>query len=347
LINHVDYTLELETILTPLNSGSFNRSITTAVYKSVDDPNTIVSLELIEFEGTPKLSKIYNDIAHAVHKIGKEYALTSDEYLNVLNNRYITIEDEIKFLSQSVETYMNNYDLKVEKSVAILFDACDVWTCIMPNWSGCYGHVGELTFACVAGCALACIVAGPFYGACVMPCLLFCADLDLAYAVGCLAYALTLCCAGGGGGGGGGGCPILTVYDGSAFVSEGLLDIHSDFDITRTFFLDTTPVSVDNRYLMRLTEHHQTRSHLDQVRLFARISDGILLEILLASAIHVTEGDVLMQLSYSDDLRVIELGADHNNGTSQYIDLQFVVPEGIESLQFMLVIEGYNEDAKV
>jgi hypothetical protein len=146
--------------------------------------------------------------------------------------------------------------------------------------------------------------------------------------------------------GGGGGCPILSVYNGTTYVSEGLLDIHSESDTIRTCFLQTDPSPLANRYLLRLTEHNQTRSHLDEVRLFGRIDDGRIIEIPLLAARHVAYGNVLYQLSSSDDIRVDMLGANYNDGTSHYIDLQFAVPENIDCLQFMIVIEGFNVDEK-
>ena len=39
-------------------------------------------------------------------------------------------------------------------------------------------------------------------------------------------------------------------------------------------------------------------------------------------------------------------GADHNNGSSQYIDLEFIIQDGFTALQFIIVLEGYNVDVK-
>lgn len=144
--------------------------------------------------------------------------------------------------------------------------------------------------------------------------------------------------------GGGGGCPILSVYDGTGYVLEGLLDIHNldGIDVVASHVLIHTPEPVEHRYLLRLTEHEQTYSHIDHVQLFATLKDGTEIKLPLVSAIHSEDGDVLWELRLSDDVRVDTLGADHNNGTSEYIDLEFVAPDGLEIEEFTFIIEGHN-----
>ena len=149
---------------------------------------------------------------------------------------------------------------------------------------------------------------------------------------------------GDGGGSGPGGCPMLSVYDGTEYVEEGLLDIHNpdEEDVITSHNLTTTPESVEHRYLMRLTEHNQTHSHIDQVQLYATLNNETEIKLPLVSAVHSKDGDVLQELLLSDDVRADTLGADHNNGTSEYIDLKFVAPEGLEIEEFTFIIEGYN-----
>lgn len=145
-------------------------------------------------------------------------------------------------------------------------------------------------------------------------------------------------------GGGGGGCPILSVYDGENYENEGLLDIHNPegLDVTAERILSTRPERVDRRYLLRLTEHQQTISHIDQVKLLARLGDGTTVQLSLLSAIHSTKGQVKGELLRSDDIRVDVLGADHNNGTSEYIDFEFVAPMGLDIIDYIFIIEGNN-----
>lgn len=153
----------------------------------------------------------------------------------------------------------------------------------------------------------------------------------------------------GGGGGGGGGCPVLSVYDGSNYVDEGLLDIHNPDgdDVTYTHSLNTGPQRVGNRYLMRLTEHPQTRSHIDQVKLFGRLPNGQLVPLTLELASHSSAGDVLSALLQSDDIRTDLLGADFNGGISEYIDLEFHAPDHDRFVELVFFIEGNNADVKI
>jgi len=151
-------------------------------------------------------------------------------------------------------------------------------------------------------------------------------------------------------GGGWGGCPILHVYDGKEYMSEGLLDIHNPegTDVVRNHTLITKPKKVNDEYLLRLTEHPQTISHIDKVTLFAILEDKTLLELTIISAIHSELGDVLPQLLLSDDLRADTYGADHNNGTSQSIDLKFqALPPNIKAVGFIFQIEGNNSEFKM
>ena len=144
----------------------------------------------------------------------------------------------------------------------------------------------------------------------------------------------------------GGGCPILSVFDGQGFADEGLLDIHADEDVTKSFLLQSTPLRMNNKYHLRLTEHPQTYSHLDCVKLYARLDNGKVKELPLTSAIHSSLGNVKDDMKHSDDIRVDVLGADHNGGTSEYIDLQFAAPPGWDIVEYIFWIDGHNAITK-
>jgi hypothetical protein len=150
--------------------------------------------------------------------------------------------------------------------------------------------------------------------------------------------------------GGGGGCPYLYVYDGSQYVNEGLLDIHTGYngtDLIRGHTLSATPATVGYTYMFRLTEHWKTISHINQVLLYATISDGNTIQLPLVSAVQTQVGNVLPQLLFNDDLRAVELGAKWNNGTSQSIDLRFLaLPSWMHPVSFTFVIIGYNSIIK-
>lgn len=146
------------------------------------------------------------------------------------------------------------------------------------------------------------------------------------------------------GGGGSGGCPILSVYNGSEFIEEGLLDIHNPdgIDIVAIHELVTEPKFINKRCFLRLTEHPITISHIDKVELYGRLSDGTLIPLTLKSAFHSSLGNVLPELKFSDDNRVDVLGAIHNNGTSEFIDIVFKSSFNHIFSGFTFIIEGHN-----
>jgi len=144
--------------------------------------------------------------------------------------------------------------------------------------------------------------------------------------------------------GGGGGCPILYTFNGTEYIEEGLLDIHDIDGIDRTYIhtLQTAPYPLNNKINLQLTEHPKTISDIDHVRLYGRLENGQWVSLQLKSAIHSTIGEVKNQLKHSDDLRVTELGEEHNNGISETIDLEFVMERDTDFLEFIFIIEGNN-----
>jgi len=147
---------------------------------------------------------------------------------------------------------------------------------------------------------------------------------------------------------GGGGCPILYVWNGSSYVEEDLLNIHNPdgVDVITNHTLVTTPAWVNGAYKLRLVEHPQTYSYIDQVKLYAILVDGRLIKLPLIWAWHSEYGNVLPKLLLSDDWKTETLGADWNNGVSQSIDLKFATPPNIKATIFIFQIEGNNIIAK-
>ena len=146
-------------------------------------------------------------------------------------------------------------------------------------------------------------------------------------------------------GGGGGGCPILSVFNGEEYIEEGLLDIHVEEggdDIIREYQLIINPEPVKGKYLLRLTEHHKTHSYIDQVQFMAKLENGKEIFLPLVSAIHSDDGNVKRELSFSDDFKTDIIGADLNEGSSEYIDLAFVALPGLKIVEFTFIIEGHN-----
>ncbi|MEJ2251306.1 MAG: hypothetical protein P8Y70_19490, partial [Candidatus Lokiarchaeota archaeon] len=147
------------------------------------------------------------------------------------------------------------------------------------------------------------------------------------------------------GGGVDSGCPYLSVFDGSGYVNEGLLNIHrlDGIDVVTNHTLITNPEPVNGQYLLKLTEHPKTISYIDHVQLQGRLgNNGTLVPLELVTAQHCVLGNVITFLKYSDDNGVIEKGADHNNGVSQYINLGFKAPEHLHFKELIFTIEGNN-----
>jgi len=145
--------------------------------------------------------------------------------------------------------------------------------------------------------------------------------------------------------GGGGGCPFLYVWNGGEYHCEGLLDIHdpSGADVTTQLTLASNSQATQGVYKFQLIEHSQTISHIDQVKLYAILKDGRTIQLPLIYAWHSDKGFVLLPLLFSDDWKVDTLGADHNNGISQSIELRFLaLPRNIEVQAFVFQIEGNN-----
>jgi hypothetical protein len=141
------------------------------------------------------------------------------------------------------------------------------------------------------------------------------------------------------------GCPILYTYDGKDYQCEGLLNIHNaaGIDVTAEHTLTKWPGRVNDLYEFKLVEHPQTISHIDQVELCAVLQDGKVVDLPLVWAWHSEYGNVLPQLLFDDEWKVVELGANHNNGVSQSIQLEFLaLPPNVKVQAFMFRIEGVN-----
>lgn len=141
-----------------------------------------------------------------------------------------------------------------------------------------------------------------------------------------------------GGGGGGGGCPTLFVWNGTGYVEEALLDIHSTQDVTVDYTLNyLNPAG--RLCMLSLRELEPHTSHMDQVKLYAVDSDGNWHECSLILAQHSQLGQVTTELSLDDDVRV-DLAPEE---TTQ---LHFLLPKDIGNIQhFIFELNGYNRKA--
>lgn len=377
----VEFNLTLYTVLLPLvlDSGVYAGSTTIAKCTSGKNAGTLSS-DYVNFSSSfDTLSHQYAALGYVAHRIGTLYGRSHDDNVRQLSPNYKQMAAELRYLSDLVEEQIPQYNKVVLSGQAILADPCDPALSLLISGSCALAWVGGCAWFCawlvetVAGYA-ACIVAcGAIGGAiCVWITNSFCGlpttilDLGCGAVCGAIASQIvdpltfgvfawvcpSLCSqfisallagSAGGGGGGGGGCPFLYVYNGSQYVSQGLLDIHGNADTDRRHILTAAPAVVGGEYLLRLTEHPQTISHIDQVRLYATLDNGRTVQLPLTSAVHSQWGNVLSQLRFSDDRRTVELGAKWNGGTSQSIYLRFLaLPPWLHATSFVFEIEGYN-----
>lgn len=108
-----------------------------------------------------------------------------------------------------------------------------------------------------------------------------------------------------------GGCPNLLVWNGTNFVDEGVLPIHNvdnlDADIIYSHLLKTIPkTSMNHYYLLKLSEialgYNDSHSYIDHVSLQVLDTVGIPRDFQLVVAWHSRLGNVLLELSLSDDI---------------------------------------------
>ena len=143
-----------------------------------------------------------------------------------------------------------------------------------------------------------------------------------------------------GDGGGGEPCPTLLVWNGSAYVDYGVIDIHNSLgeDVVREVSIAKQDLAVeDSKAKLRLQEGWEglefSESVIDQVKLYSINDDGKQKQCPLLSAEHSRLGDVQEIIVASDDVKAQIL-------LLETIDLTFKVPEDVQGFTF--VIEGCN-----
>jgi len=141
---------------------------------------------------------------------------------------------------------------------------------------------------------------------------------------------------------GGGQCPTLFVWNGTAYVDYGVMNIHNPTgeDVIREVPIQAEDVGISNhKALFRLREGWEglnfSESVIDQVKLYALDNDGNRYLCSLTSAEHSSSGNVLPQLLRSDEWKVQTL-------LLETIDLTFVVLPHQSIQSFTFVIEGCN-----
>jgi len=142
VVQHADYNLVLDTILSPLDSDTYNISLTVVRYVPVGEAEA-VSLEFIEFETSSTLSKLYENLGLVAKNIGDVYDTSDDENLKWLARNYYRMDDEITDLSKFVRIQLRDYNWRILRSNAVLID----------DWYSCWTCMILLEGLCIVGCS--------------------------------------------------------------------------------------------------------------------------------------------------------------------------------------------------
>jgi len=135
---------------------------------------------------------------------------------------------------------------------------------------------------------------------------------------------------------GGGGCPTLFVWNGTAYVEEGVLNIHAESDITVQHRIENTLALENCVYKLQLRELDNYTSHVDQVKLYAVSDTGKVYPCPLIYADHSELGCVTLKLLFDDEKRV-------DLTPTQIIDLKFLPSTPYsQTAYFIFEINGYN-----
>jgi len=141
----------------------------------------------------------------------------------------------------------------------------------------------------------------------------------------------------GGGGGGGGACPTLFVWNGTDYVEEGFLNIHTESDVTVRHEIQNTLALENGVYKLQLRELDEYASHIDQVRLYAVDGEGEWHSCPITYAYHNELGKVKKTLRFDDDTRV-------DLKPTEVIGLKFAPSILYDKTEyFIFEINGYNE----
>ena len=137
-------------------------------------------------------------------------------------------------------------------------------------------------------------------------------------------------------GGGGGECPTLFVWNGTDYLSEGVLAIHAESDITIQHSIQNTLALKNGVYRLELRELDNYTSHLDQVKLYAVDDQGEWHLSPLLYADHSELGWVTWKLRFDDENRV-------DLTPTQTIALRFLpsIPYS-QTAYFVFEVNGYD-----
>ena len=114
----------------------------------------VTSLEFVEFNSSVTLSQQYTILGKVAKEVGKVYEKSGDETLASLAQGYYLMEGEAKYLSKLVEKQLQEYDMEILQSSAVLIDPW--WTCI-PCIAACLVGVVAACAACCATTGVCCV----------------------------------------------------------------------------------------------------------------------------------------------------------------------------------------------
>ncbi len=189
MVQCAKYNLTIQSVLTPLNSGAYNASLTT-INSAPADKSGVVPFEFVDFNSSVTLSDQYSILGGVAQKLGNAYEKSGDEGLTRLAPSYHAMKEEAEYLSNLVETQLQEYNRLTMKSYAILVDPCtvDCWAAMFVAVTGANFPFDVLLciFGCVTGC-LPLLIWG-FYQVCAGTCLQW--VCGMAIGVDFLIYAL-------------------------------------------------------------------------------------------------------------------------------------------------------------
>jgi hypothetical protein len=139
----------------------------------------------------------------------------------------------------------------------------------------------------------------------------------------------------------GGGCPTLFVWNGTVFLEEATLNIHSEPNVDVNFFypLNNAPAIKYGVYTLKLSEigegYNFTESFIDNTKLFIIDEHGFWYPCPLLMATHSRYGNVWSKLVLSDDVRTNTLKGDE-------ILLKFFNFWPVNPTAFVFILEGHN-----
>lgn len=164
LVQHDEYNLTLTTGLEPLNSDTYNRSLTLIDY--IPAGKSVESVEFVEFNSSVTLSEQYAVLGKVANEVGKVYKKNGDENLAQLAQGYHTMEKEAKYLSRLVRIQLPEYNREILQSFGLLRDV----TCKMVCELLCLFGIG-------AGCNLICFILCGVDWRCIGICGGVCTDI--------------------------------------------------------------------------------------------------------------------------------------------------------------------------